>query len=74
MPDGTTTALYDILEDAMGELCTFDNAGKYMGYYDTLASSTARDIGDALVQAGRWERHPDGYGRRWFYRPKQKED
>ncbi len=65
--------LYDLLEDAMVDLCLLNLHGKYAGYYDTCSNSTACRIGDALAQAGFWERHPDGYGRRWFYRPKQKE-
>lgn len=65
--------LYDLLEEAMVELCAFTKDGKYAGYYDDLAHRTTLEIGDALVEAGRWERHPDGCGRRWFYRPKQKE-
>jgi hypothetical protein len=39
------------------------------GWWDTMALSTARELGDWLVKFGRWERHPSGYGRRWFYRP-----
>jgi hypothetical protein len=27
------------------------------------------EIGDRLVELGRWERHPDGHVRRQFYRP-----
>lgn len=39
------------------------------GWWDSCARSTARNLGDRLVELGKWERHPDGWGRRWFYRP-----
>ena len=41
------------------------------GWYDTMAISTIRDLGDYLVEKGTWERREDGFGRRWFYRPKK---
>jgi hypothetical protein len=42
--------------------------GKMIGWWDSCCLSTAWDLGDDLVEAGRLERHPDGTGRRWFYR------
>jgi len=39
------------------------------GWWDSMALSTAKGLGDRLVELGKWERHPDGVGRRWFYRP-----
>ena len=43
--------------------------GRRAGWWDTMALSHVQEAGDALVELGLWERHPDGYGRRWFYRP-----
>ena len=42
------------------------------GWWDSMANSNVCNMGDRLVELGLWERHPDGYGRRWFYRPLQK--
>lgn len=44
------------------------------GWYNTMAISTTRDLGDYLVKTGRWERRDNGHGRRWFYRLKEKKD
>lgn len=43
--------------------------GKRAGWWDTCALSHVQSAADELVKLGLWERHPDGYGRRWFYRP-----
>lgn len=40
------------------------------GWWDSMGLSSLCSLGDVLVEAGRLERHPDGYGRRWFYRLK----
>ena len=45
--------------------------GKFEGWWDTMALSDLCRFGDTLVDAGVFERHPDGYGRRQFYRPVQ---
>lgn len=39
------------------------------GWWDTLALSTAVDLGDRLAELGTWERRADGVGRVQFYRP-----
>ena|GEM_PF-5883324 len=46
--------------------------GCFAGWYDTLGFSELCDYGDELVEAGKFEKHPDGYGRRQFYRPIEK--
>lgn len=38
------------------------------GWWDSCARSDACEHGNWLVENAGWERHPDGYGRRWFYR------
>ena len=48
-------------------------SGDKAGWWDSGAHGTVRDFGDRLVELGLWERHPDGYGRRWFYRPLKRE-
>lgn len=40
-----------------------------VGWYDSCAESSLMGLGDELVEAGVFEKHPNGYGRRWFYRP-----
>lgn len=42
---------------------------KYGGWYDTQALKYVMEAGDRLVELGVWEKHPEGTGRRWFYRP-----
>ena len=44
---------------------------KLLGWWDTMALSDLCLLGDTLVDAGVFERHPDGYGRWQFYRPVQ---
>jgi len=64
--------LIEALEDAffaIAHLVQDDTDRK--GWYDSQARSTAVDVGNQLVELGVLERHPDGYGRRWFYRRKQ---
>lgn len=51
-----------------------DKDSTFDGYFDTMAISANCDLGDWLVEAGLWERHPDGHGRRQFYRPKDGTD
>ena len=43
------------------------------GWYDTCALSSTKRNGDRLVELGLYERHPEGAGRRWFYRRKDSE-
>lgn len=38
-------------------------------WLDTMAVSAWRDIGDWLTQHAGWQKHPNGRGRRQFYRP-----
>ena len=59
----------DLVEDAFCQIAWKINEGTRAGWWDTCALSTARDLGDRLVYLGTWERHPEGHGRRWFYRP-----
>lgn len=63
--------LIDALEDIAAGQGMYIKEGDKAGWYDTMALSHVRDAGDELVEMGLWERHPDGYGRRWFYRPKE---
>ena len=49
----------------------FVDEGRRRGWYDSCARTTAVDVGDQLVELGVFERAPDGYGRRQFYRRKQ---
>jgi len=60
----------EALEDAFFAIAHLVAEGDRQGWYDSQARSTARSAGDELVELGVFERHPDGYGRRWFYRRK----
>ena len=44
-------------------------AGDMAGWWDTCGRTSMMEAGDRLVALKLWERHPGGYGRRWFYRP-----
>ena len=46
--------------------------GDRKGWYDSMAKGSVTYAGDKLVELDTWERHPDGHGRRWYYRPIQK--
>lgn len=63
--------LAELLEEAFREIATEIPDGPMAGWWDSNARSTACAYGDRLVELGLWERHPDGYGRRQFYRPLQ---
>ena len=41
---------------------------KFHGYWDTCALSHVMEAGDRLVELGVLKKHPDGFGRRWFYK------
>jgi len=56
-------ALLDLLQDAFFEMGYLVPEGPLLGWHDTCALSTCRDVGEVLVEAGRLERHPDGCGR-----------
>lgn len=60
------------LDEAMRSLGFYEKDGPRKGWWETTALRTVRDIGDRLVELGTWERHPDGHGRRWWYRPVEK--
>jgi len=59
------------IEYAFRQIARKIERGDLAGWWDTCALSTARDLGNRLVQLGTWERHPDGSGRRQFYRPRE---
>lgn len=42
------------------------------GWIDSCARNTAVEAGDRLVDMGLYERHPDGHGRRQWYRRKER--
>jgi len=60
----------DLKQEMFLALACLIKEGHLAGWWDSMALSSACTVGDDLVEAGRFERHPDGYGRRWFYRPK----
>jgi hypothetical protein len=57
--------LAEHVEDAFCQLAHLEDDG----WRDTMASSTAMDLGDKLCELGLWERRPGGHGRRQWYRP-----
>lgn len=64
--------LAELLEDAFCQLAHKEKRGDRQGWWDTCAITTAKIQGDRLVELGLWEKHPTGYGRRWWYRPVMK--
>ena len=63
------TELAENTDDSFRQIAHLCRDGPRSGWWDTCALSTAVELGDRLVELGTWEQHPDGYGRRWFYRP-----
>ena len=63
--------LAEYLEEAFCQMAAFTKGDdtEHGGWWDTCAISTTRDIGDRLGEMGLYERHPDGSGRRQWYRP-----
>lgn len=70
-PDDMKRELVEAHEDAFYGSATLIEKGEKAGWYDTNALSHVMEAGDALVDLGVFEVHPDGFGRRWFYRPKE---
>jgi len=65
--------LAELLDTAFRNSACYIKDGHWAGWWDTEAMTDNVVLGDRLVELGLWERHPDGVGRRWFYRPvKQK--
>jgi hypothetical protein len=62
-------SLEELLVEGFCQIAHLEKDGPRAGWWDTMALSAARNVGDQLVKLGKWERHPDGYGRRWWYRP-----
>ena len=67
--------LVDYLDEAMrlSAHCVTTTGDPWRGWWDSMALSAVCSLGDRLVDLGAWERHPRGAGRRWFYRPIEKE-
>jgi len=61
--------IVELLEKAFKEIAGYEGEGEREGWWDSMAGSTAAGYGDRLVELGTWERHPDGCGRQWWYRP-----
>lgn len=59
----------EMLEEAFRLIAHKETEGSREGWYDSMAHTEAKLCGDRLVELGLWERHPEGYGRRWWYRP-----
>lgn len=59
----------DLLDTMMRTSAHYITYGERAGWWDTMALSHVRELGDRLVELKLWEKHPSGYGRRWFYRP-----
>jgi hypothetical protein len=61
----------ELIDEAFRQIACRVETGDMAGWWDSMALSTACDLGDWLADYGTWERHSDGVGRRWFYREKQ---
>jgi len=66
--------LADFLADAFCQIAHKVRLGGREGWWDTCALTTAVEYGDRLVDLGLWEKHEHGWGRRWFYRPLEREE
>lgn len=60
-----------LLEESFMDNAYYEKEGARAGWWDSGAKSSVRNLGDELVELGKWERHPDGVGRRWWYRLKE---
>jgi hypothetical protein len=49
--------------------CDDETFGSRRGWYDTMSLQLACDLGDLLVELGKWERQIGGTGRKRYYRP-----
>lgn len=45
-----------------------ETSGEFKGWWDSQADSGVVDAGEKLVEAGLWEQHPGGVGRRQWFR------
>ncbi len=63
--------LAEYLDDAFRHAAERTTSGELTGWWDTLAKSSAKMYGDRLVEMKSWERHPEGAGNRWWYRPSE---
>ena len=61
--------LVEWLDIAMRTQGFEERIGPRRGWWYTTVSGHVKLIGDRLVELGKWERHPDGIGRRQWYRP-----
>ena len=61
--------LVEWLDIAMRTQGFKEPTGRRKGWWYTVAPSHGPIIGDRHVELGKWERHPDGPGRRQWYRP-----
>lgn len=57
-------ALWDVFHGAAFKV----KEGHRAGWWDSMSRSDVCNAGDRLVEFGLLERHPEGFGRRWFYR------
>jgi len=65
---GAPQTLVDALTDIMHGQGVRVASGKMKGWIDSCALSAVCEAGNELVRLKLWERHPEGTGRRWFYR------
>ena len=50
-----------------------ETKGDRQGWWDSCCYGDVVWAAERLVEMGVWERHPEGGGRRWWYRPIRKE-
>jgi len=66
--------IIELLRSAFLEIAVICVDGPHAGWFDSMARGDACEHADSLVEMGEWEIHPDGYGRRQFYRPIDKDN
>ena len=66
--------IIELLRSAFLEIAVICVDGPHAGWFDSMARGDACGHADSLVEMGEWEIHPDGYGRRQFYRPIDKDN
>ena len=72
--EGLQEEVVEYLEAIMYQEGAAVTSGDRKGWWDSMCMSNVNMAGRRLAELGKWEVHPDGFGRRWFYRPIRKAD
>lgn len=56
------------MEDSIYSNGFTETDGDRKGWTETMAKGSVMNTCEELVRMGKWEKHPNGVGRRWWYR------